>query len=86
MIRRYRIRDSLGVHARPAAKLVKALASIPGSVVIEYDGRRVNAKSILEVMSLGIRGGESFALECEADQIDALDRVDVELLDILSSE
>lgn len=86
MIRQYRIRDSLGVHARPAAKLVRAVASIPGSVLLIYRDRRVNAKSILEVMSLGIRDGEPFALECEDEFLETLARVEIELSDLISPE
>lgn len=86
MIRRYRIQDSLGVHARPAAKLVKALASVPGNVVLEYHGRRVNGKSILEVMSLGIRGGETFVLECREDGGEAMNAIERDLADIILPE
>ncbi len=86
MIRRYRIRDALGVHARPAAKLVKALATVPGDVWLEYRDRRVNGKSILEVMSLGIRGGESIGLECGEEFSLALTQLEKDLADILSPE
>lgn len=84
MRRGCRIRDSLGVHARPAAQLVKTLALLPGPVLIEYQDRRVNGKSILEVMSLGIAGGELFAIECEESDAGALDEALAGLADMVS--
>lgn len=46
--------NETGLHARPAAALVQFVKNIPGDVEIVKDGKVANAKSIFNVMSLGI--------------------------------
>ncbi|WP_067840635.1 phosphocarrier protein HPr [Amphibacillus sediminis] len=48
------ITDSTGVHARPATVLVNKAGSFSSDVTVEYNGKSVNLKSIMGVMSLGI--------------------------------
>ena len=48
------VTDPAGLHARPAALLVRALASLDVQVWIND----VDASSVLEIMSLGVRHGE----------------------------
>ena len=55
MRRGYRVIDPTGLHARPAADFVQAMAALPGVVRMEYGGRSANAKSILQVLGLGVR-------------------------------
>ncbi len=49
--------NETGLHARPAAALVQFVKNIPGDVEIVKDGKVANAKSIFNVMSLGISKG-----------------------------
>ncbi|MCI6157374.1 MAG: HPr family phosphocarrier protein [Peptoniphilaceae bacterium] len=49
--------NATGLHARPAAALVQFVKNIPGDVEIIKDGKVANAKSIFNVMSLGISKG-----------------------------
>ncbi|WP_078408850.1 phosphocarrier protein HPr [Priestia abyssalis] len=44
-----------GIHARPATTLVQAASKFNADVNLEYNGKTVNLKSIMGVMSLGIR-------------------------------
>lgn len=46
--------DKTGIHARPATFLVKTAGNYEASVNLEYNGKSVNLKSIMGVMSLGI--------------------------------
>mgnify|MGYP000739064551 CR=1 FL=1 len=48
----YVITDAQGIHARPAGQLVKLAAAYPCKVTIAKDGRSVDAKRIMGVMSL----------------------------------
>ncbi|WP_425540073.1 HPr family phosphocarrier protein [Microaceticoccus formicicus] len=48
------VKNETGLHARPAASLVQFVKNFPGSVEIVKDGKVANAKSIFNVMSLGI--------------------------------
>lgn len=54
---KYVIKDEQGIHARPAGMLVKELAKRKANVTIQKSGddRVVNAKSIMAVMSLGVK-------------------------------
>lgn len=47
-----------GLEARPVAMLVQVASQYESSVYIETDGKRVNAKSIMGMMSLGLDAGE----------------------------
>ena len=52
-----------GLHARPAALFVKAVAASGHAVQIAAKEKTANAASLLSVMSLGIGQGEEVALE-----------------------
>ncbi|MCX8064814.1 MAG: HPr family phosphocarrier protein [Candidatus Hydrogenedentes bacterium] len=45
--------NQLGIHARPAAVIVKAMQKYDAHVYLIYNGHRRNAKSVLQVLSLG---------------------------------
>jgi phosphocarrier protein HPr len=50
----YTITSHSGIHARPATLLVETVSTFISEVFIEYKDKRVNLKSIMGVMSLGI--------------------------------
>ena len=61
--RRVVVGSKVGLHARPAALFVQAAAKQPVKVTIAKDGRDpVDARSILAVLSLDVRGGEEVVL------------------------
>ncbi|MBO5981805.1 MAG: HPr family phosphocarrier protein [Clostridia bacterium] len=60
--------NSVGLHARPATFFIQKANSYRCSVWIENNSRRANAKSLLGVLSLGVRQGDSVTLI--ADGID----------------
>lgn len=49
-----KIVDEAGVHARPAAKLSHLAASFDARVELTYQGKTIDLKSIMGIMSLGI--------------------------------
>ncbi len=51
------IKNDTGLHARPAAALVQFVKNISGDVELIKDGKVANAKSIFNVMSLGVAKG-----------------------------
>lgn len=53
MERTLTIRNRAGMHARPAALLVKTASSFKAQVFLEKDNERVNGKSIMGVITLG---------------------------------
>jgi phosphotransferase system HPr (HPr) family protein len=69
MITELPILNDVGLHARPAAAFVKEAAGFESSLVLRKDGREANAKSILAVLQLDARQGDT--LELVADGPDA---------------
>ena len=51
------IQNQVGLHARPATCFVQKANEFKSSIWVEKEERRVNAKSLLGVLSLGIMGG-----------------------------
>ena len=47
------IKNRAGIHARPAALIVKTANDFKSSIYLEKDGERVNAKSIMGIITLG---------------------------------
>ncbi|HZB51169.1 MAG TPA: HPr family phosphocarrier protein [Mycobacteriales bacterium] len=57
-----------GLHARPAALFVKAATAAPARVTIRVgDGRAVDARSMLSVLSLGAKQGTEVTLEADGE-------------------
>ena len=51
------IQNNVGLHARPATFFIQKANEYKSSIWVEREERRVNAKSLLGVLSLGIVGG-----------------------------
>jgi phosphocarrier protein HPr len=75
----YTIIDEAGIHARPSTVLVSTASKYKSDVSLEYNGKQVNLKSIMGVMSLGIPKGANVKViangEDEASVITSLDEV-----------
>ena len=68
------IKNSIGLHARPATFFIQKANGYKSSVWVEKDDRKVNAKSLLGVLSLGIAQGMTIKLIADgSDEVDALD-------------
>ena len=67
------IRNSQGLHARPATFFIQKANSFKSSIWVEKEDCRVNAKSLLGVLSLGIVKGTTITLIADgADETDAV--------------
>ena len=65
--------DQSGIHARPATTIVQAASPFAAAVNLEYNGKSVNLKSIMGVMSLGIPKDATIKITAEgADEERAL--------------
>jgi phosphocarrier protein HPr len=79
--RRVRIPNRLGLHARPAAELVKLAGTFKAEIQLTKDGLQVNGKSIMGVLMLAAEQGTELLVEARgtdaseaADAIEALVR------------
>ena len=68
------VQNQVGLHARPATFFIQKAIEFKSSIWVEKDERRVNAKSLLGVLSLGIVGGTS--IDIIADGSDEQEAVD----------
>jgi phosphocarrier protein len=68
------IRNKVGLHARPAALFVQTASQFKSSVLAVKDGREVNAKSILSVLTLGAEQGAVVTVRAEGeDEVEAVE-------------
>ena len=65
--REVRIENRNGLHARPAAEIVKAAAKFSSEVTIRRDDLEVNGKSIMGVMMLAAEYGTTIFLRANGD-------------------
>ena len=65
------ITNASGLHARPATFFIQKATEFKSTVWIEMDERRVNAKSLLGVLSLGIAKGMTITLIADGQDEDA---------------
>ncbi len=72
--RTVKVENSVGLHARPATYFIQRANSYVSSILIECNGGKVNAKSLLGVLSLGIGQNSEITLTANgADEIEAVD-------------
>ena len=75
------ITNTSGLHARPATFFIQKANSYRASIWIEKDDRKVNAKSLLGVLSLGIAKGMTITLIADGADDEAAIKGLVELID-----
>ena len=68
--------NSAGLHARPAAQMVKLASRFACEIEVGKDGLHVNAKSIMGVLMLAAEKGSAIHIRCEGDDAEqALDEL-----------
>jgi len=67
----YTITGPEGIHGRPAAKLVSAAKALDSQVLIEKDGRSVDAAHMIALMMLGIQQGDTVTVTIEGGDEEA---------------
>jgi len=68
--------NKVGLHARPAALLVKAASDFPGEVLLVKDDKTYNAKSILAIMSAGIQQNDVIVVRLNGEgEVQAMESV-----------
>ncbi|MFD1675712.1 HPr family phosphocarrier protein [Alicyclobacillus fodiniaquatilis] len=73
MERQVTLGNASGLHARPASVFVAEAGKFASDVLIEVEGKRINAKSILGLLSLGVSKGQTLTIITEgADAEEAL--------------
>ena len=72
--RTVKVENAVGLHARPATYFIQKANSYVSTITIECGGGKVNAKSLLGVLSLGIvKGMEITIIADGADEAEAVE-------------
>ena len=64
------VSDPVGLHARPATILVNQASKFSSNINLIYNGKSVNLKSIMGVMSLGVGQGADVTISAEGPDAD----------------
>ncbi len=67
-----KIIDSIGLHARPASVMVQTANKFSSEVVIKYNGKEANLKSIMSVMALGVKTNEEISIVATGDDAETV--------------
>ena len=67
---RHIIADELGIHARPAAQLVKRCSAYESSIMIGTPAKMVDAKRIMGVMGLALKCGDELTITFDGTDAD----------------
>ena len=71
--KQFKVIAETGIHARPATLLVQAASKFNSEIQLEYKAKKVNLKSIMGVMSLGIAQGADIRIIADgSDEQDAI--------------
>ncbi|MEL0550582.1 MULTISPECIES: HPr family phosphocarrier protein [Enterobacteriaceae] len=67
-----RVVNSTGLHARPAATIVKTLKKYESSVTLVNNGKETAIKGLMSVLGAGVKGKSSIEIICEGPDEQAL--------------
>lgn len=66
-VKEVEVKNQVGLHARPATFFIQKANDYKSSIWVEKEDRRVNAKSLLGILSLGIIGGTIIKIIADGD-------------------
>ncbi len=71
------IANASGLHLRPAGLLAQAVAQFHSNVVVVFGGKQYNAKSAVQLLTAGIKQGDTIQVTISgSDQEQAMERVE----------
>ena len=70
-----------GEEARPIAFLVQVASQFESSIYIEYDNKKINAMSIMGMMTVNLSGGKEVSVSADgADETEAIGKIEEYLM------
>ena len=73
------VSNKMGIHARPAAMVVRIASKYDGNIWVEKDGEKVNAKSIMGIMMLAAAKGTELKFETNSPKAEDFEKEMIEL-------
>ncbi|WP_425449885.1 HPr family phosphocarrier protein [Dethiothermospora halolimnae] len=77
------IKNKIGLHARPAALFVQTASKFLSEIYLQMGDKKINAKSIMGIMALGVSEGDEVTIITEGDDEK---RAIEELVDLLENK
>ncbi len=75
------IKNEQGLHMRPAGVFAKEMTKFKSEVTLDYNGKKINAKSVMLIIAACIKCGAELTVECSGeDENEALAKA-VELIE-----
>ena len=75
--KKIKIQIQSGLEARPVAVLVQVASQYSSSIYVEVEDKKVNAKSIMGMMTLGLASGETVTVTADGeDEVQAIDKIE----------
>ncbi|HYK72110.1 MAG TPA: phosphocarrier protein HPr [Pseudoneobacillus sp.] len=75
--KQFKVIAETGIHARPATLLVQTASKFDSEVFLEFKDKKVNLKSIMGVMSLGVGQGAEIKISAEgSDETEAVNSLE----------
>ncbi|MBE5961181.1 MAG: HPr family phosphocarrier protein [Lachnospiraceae bacterium] len=70
------VKNETGLHLRPAGNLCKLALKYPCKIELKTESRAVNAKSVLGLLSAGVKSGECVEIVCDGEkEEEALEKI-----------
>lgn len=77
LVKKFKVLNAYGIHARPAALLVKAAGKYECDIFMEKDGNKVSCKSIMGLMTIeGYPGSTMQVTTCGSDAREAMAEIE----------
>ena len=66
------IKNKMGLHMRPANVFVTAMTKYESEIFIQFGGKKINGKSIMNIMAGCIKCGSDIVVECDGPDEEAM--------------
>lgn len=70
MKKTYTVPFSEGLHARPASQFIQLVKGFAGDILIEKEGKSINGKSMIHIMTLGAKKGHSLGITLTGEDVE----------------
>ena len=81
IVRKFVIKNKLGLHARPAKLFVETTSQYDSDIIVSQNGLEVNGKSIMGIMMLAAEGGSEIVCKVDGDDEEELIQAIFELIE-----
>jgi phosphocarrier protein len=71
LVRKIKVKNSLGLHTRPAAAIVKLLQPRKSAVFFTYKDETINARSIMSILMLAAKKNSQITITIEGDDAES---------------